>query len=307
MPEIGMPVHFTYQAIEKPDEGDLFQGDILLPTEKIRAVFADVHPHFTDAKYVAFLVLTQTCDLVRRGGECKSRYINLAVVRPLRDVLFALLDKACGTVKVRGQPIAGTYFQDTKSKAKQLLERILNQNAQAEGIFYLHNDAAIEITEPCVALLQVSVAVKSPEHYEELVSARRGRLKEEFQSKLGWLIGNLFSRVATRDWSTKDREKMVAQFLHQPEGIGVSNPIAPNWVSREKVTTANRAGVKVAGMTTDQVLAVLEKHSPPPPKQAAIARAVECVRSVIEGVSEEQLIKIKDRLATDPVFESACK
>jgi hypothetical protein len=91
------PVHFTYQSFKEDD--DLQQGDILLPKEEICSILKDVHPHFLDSKYNGFLVLSQTCDLVRRDSAgCKTRYINLAAIRPLEDILFNLLDKLCRKV-----------------------------------------------------------------------------------------------------------------------------------------------------------------------------------------------------------------
>src|SRR6266567_6106288 len=75
-----VPTHWTY----KSPEGDLCQGDVLKKTDVIRAVLEQVHPHYLKDDYTHFVVLTQTCDLVRReGGRCGSRYITLAAVRPL--------------------------------------------------------------------------------------------------------------------------------------------------------------------------------------------------------------------------------
>ena len=187
------PVHFTYAPIDE-SEPAICQGDILRPTRALGSLFTEVHPHFDNSKYTAFLVLTQTCDLVRRDRKpCRSRYINLAVVRPLKDVLLALLDRECERAKVGEKLLDGVYASESQFRGVQLLQRIVNQNAQAEGLFYLHGDAAVEILFPSVALLQVSVAVRAWEHYDTLVAAP-GRLKPEFRSKLGWLIGNLFSR-----------------------------------------------------------------------------------------------------------------
>ena len=78
--------HFTY-TIRLED--DLCQGDVLKKTEPVVGLLGEVHPHYVEDDYTHFLVLTQTCDLVRgRGGPgCKSRYITLAPVRPL-DLLI---------------------------------------------------------------------------------------------------------------------------------------------------------------------------------------------------------------------------
>ena len=90
-----------------------------------------------------------------------------------------------------------------KEEAKRLLERILNQNEQGIGLFFLYQDADLKLGEPSVAMLRVTVSIKS-EHYSDLVRARVGRLKPEFQAKLGWLLGNLYNRPATPDWADQE-------------------------------------------------------------------------------------------------------
>ena len=278
------PIHFTYESFDK--ESDLYQGDILEPTEELRSIFREVHKHFLDEKYRAFLVLTQTCDLVRRNGEgCRSRYVNLAVVRPLEDVLLTFLDKICEKAQIKEIPISGIYLTETKNKAKQLLERIFNQNEQALGLFYLHPDTAVKIAEDSLALLQVSIALRSQEHYDAMVRARCGRLKAEFRDKLGWLIGNLFSRVATQDLPREKINDLTDRFL-KPVDASFS---APRWISKQNVAEANKAGVEVEGLDPDKIVAVLKRHEPQPPKKIAIECAVKIVTEVIENMQPHQI------------------
>lgn len=303
--DLRIPIHFTYAPIDE-DKTDLHQGDILQPTDVLRSLFADVHPHFDDTKYTAFFVLTQTCDLVRRNREpCKSRYINLAVIRPLRDVLFTLLDQACGKVVVSGKPLDGIYYSDSRYKGELLLQRIVNQNAQAEGLFYLHQDAAVQIiTEPCVALLQVSVAVRAWEHYDTLVAARTGRLKPEFQSKLGWLIGNLFSRIATKDMTLQAQNKIIADFF-KPLDEDVEN--MPIWVPRKHVQKANKENAKIDSLSRIQMATFLARQRPESPKETALSSVVQTLRELLPEIGEEQVDLVRKQLMADPVFEAACK
>lgn len=75
----GIQVHFTYKS--KPDMSSLCQGDILKLTDDLKKVLGDVHPYFQNEQYKYFMVLTQSCDLVRRKGQpCKTPYITLAAV-----------------------------------------------------------------------------------------------------------------------------------------------------------------------------------------------------------------------------------
>jgi hypothetical protein len=185
-----VPTHWTYGDFE-PDD-DLAQGDILHRTDALAELLARFFPHFKREKYLAFLVVTQTCDLVQRSSGCKAPYINLAVVRSLSSILCLLLDEVSRT------GIPGVYETEMQGRAKDLLARILNQNEQALGLFYLHPDLDAGISEQSVAMLRVTLSLKA-EHYELFREARRGRLDARFGNELGWLSGNLYSRVATPD------------------------------------------------------------------------------------------------------------
>lgn len=107
-----------------------------------------------------------------------------------------------------------------------LLDRIINQNESANGLFYLHPETQVGIAEECVAMLRVSVALRANEHYQTLLAARRGGLKIEFESKLGWLCGNLYSRVAVTDWKEDESRQNVATQLID-ELLSGANPLLP--------------------------------------------------------------------------------
>ena len=201
-------MHWTYTAFT--DDDDLQQGDIIEPSGELRNLFLEVHPHFRDPKYLAFIILSQSCDLVRRNAPCKTKYVSLAVVRSAPAVISAVLQD----VAVEGLP--NIFLVRDKTNAINLAKRILNQNEQSLGLFYLHPDADAGIAEPAVAMLRVSIAVRS-QHYDLLAKARRGRLRSDFQMKLGWLAGNLYSRVATDDWPENETSDLVRQLLGDDE------------------------------------------------------------------------------------------
>jgi hypothetical protein len=184
--------HFTYCD---PDYSLLRQGDILKKSEDISTILGKVHPYFIkdDCKY--FMVLTQSCDLERRDGKpCKAPYITIAAVKPL-DLLIKNevarhqtdLDKICGICN-----------EDKRHRLYQFLERLLNNNEP--DYFYLHEDAALGFNDKMVAFLRLSIAIKSDLYYEACFHSKILELTLEFKAKLGWLIGQMYSRVATPDW-----------------------------------------------------------------------------------------------------------
>jgi hypothetical protein len=287
-------MHWTYQLIEDKNS-DLQQGDILLPNEGLKNLFHKVHPHFIDSKYNGFLILTQTCDLVRRDGKCKSRYVNLAVIRPLDEVLFTLLNNSCNPVVYKDRIIEGAYTKESKWKAQQLLERIMNQNEQTLGIFYLHPDSDVGIAVASVAMLQVSIAVYAKEHYSVLVDSRQGRIDKEFQSKLGWLTGNLYARVATRDWPNEERDKFVREYL--PKDC---------WIPQENINMVKRQSTS-DDLGDAQILEKLANCKPVPKLDIAIEQIESTVRDEVDGISHETIKNISGKLKANLQFTAVLK
>lgn len=291
-----MPTHWTYDPIDAAD--DLAQGDIIARGAPVLGVLNQVHKYFCDPKYLCYLVITQSCDLVIRGESCKARYITLPVVRSLEGLIPDVLDELC-------DPVApGVYPDESKYEAQQFLNRLLNQNEQAHGIFYLHPDADVGIAVPAVAMLRVSIALRSREHYSVLKAARSGRLGTSFRNKLGWLAGNLFSRVDTPDWADRvggeeEANKLVSDFLD-----GGSRPRF--WVSTRNLRAAERAGVNVAEIPSDQVAEVLQQHTPSPAHEVALSRVREKGGQVLRELNNPQLERFLELAREDHTIPFLC-
>ncbi len=145
-------MHWTYESFCAED--DLCQGDILEPNEELTQIFNKVHPHFTDNKYYGFLLLTQTCDLVKRNGKCGATHISLSVIRSLKDIIKDSLKSKFGYLS------PGVYNAQQQVHVKSLIERIINQNENKLALFYLHPNLDSGITIPSVAILRVSILLQ---------------------------------------------------------------------------------------------------------------------------------------------------
>jgi hypothetical protein len=262
----------------------------------LESTFSAVHPYFLEPKYSAFLVLTQTCDLVRRNGRpCKSDYINLAAVRPLGQVLPAFLSKVCRVV------LDGVYIKNERSRAENMLQRIVNQNEQTLGLFYLHPDVAVRIAEPSVAMLQVSIALRAREHYDTLREARVGRLNPLFQSQLGWLVGNLYARIATPDWDATELSELVEELISVRDGEGR----VARWIGEKELRQIERKAKRtLRDATREEFDKAVAEHAPPSPKQAALARVRAILGSVLQDLPTDQEKQVVNRLRNDPGFSA---
>ncbi|HYW85308.1 MAG TPA: hypothetical protein VFB30_18750 [Spirochaetia bacterium] len=81
-----MPAHYVY---DDPDLTALNQGDVLEKAPEFVGLLRESHPHYADrAGYEYFMVLTQSCDLVRRGAApCAAEYVNLAAILPVAEAI----------------------------------------------------------------------------------------------------------------------------------------------------------------------------------------------------------------------------
>ncbi len=204
-----MATHYTYGELDK---GRLCQGDVLRKTPQLVSLLKKYHSHYADhPDYRYFLVLTQSCDLYRRNGSPPaSRYITLAAVRPIEE---AIRREARSRQQWWQEP---TRVLSLRAFDELVLftESLFNNNIP--NYFYLHEDISLGISGRHCAFLALSVALKI-DHYDLCLDSKLAQLKEPFQAKLGWLVGNMYSRIGTEEWDDhygrNDARKEAAALL----------------------------------------------------------------------------------------------
>jgi hypothetical protein len=186
--------HFTYKAAE-PD-GELQQGDVLQRTPEISNIIERYHSYYIQPEYTHFIVLTQSCDLVRRPNvqEIRAPYITIAAVRSLSSVIEREAKRYQRNWILKR---ADAVSRRDEKYLLDFLGKVFNNNNSE--YFYLHEDVNLGFEERSCAFLRLSIALKR-EHYETCRAARLLSLDSNFQAKLGWHIGNIYSRVGTEDW-----------------------------------------------------------------------------------------------------------
>jgi hypothetical protein len=89
-----MALRFIFVSQEDLDRENLHQGDILQKTDALHDVIGQAHRYYADAEdYHFYMVLTQSCDLVRRKSKPKTPYITIAAVRPARILIDRLIEQ----------------------------------------------------------------------------------------------------------------------------------------------------------------------------------------------------------------------
>jgi hypothetical protein len=267
---------------------ELEQGDILKKSEQLEQLLQTYHPYYAshpDNKF--FVVLTQSCDLVIRNGECNARYISIAPVRPLKAILKREFEGKLDNVGPGCQPFAP---RRVRTSVEQFLQRLFNNNEPP--FFYFEAAHESGIYEEMCAMLALAISLK-PEHHETLRASKLIGITDVFQAKLGWLLGQMYSRVGTPDFAPPDLAEKVKSYL---EGVALwmedaefkrirglvdakraANPEAP--VGTAELTKLLQQLPKRKDLLIDAVLevAAAEKLIPPDrsPQRRALRLALE--------------------------------
>lgn len=290
-PLAAAPTHFCYASPKEFEANQLLQGDVLKRTPEIERLLGDVHPHFhRHNKNLFFMVLTQSCDLATRGNEPPNAvYVNVAPVRPI-DVVIAREITAAQLGGVKGEIPLVT--EKSRAKLTDFARRLLNNNVAQ--YFYLEGGGT-PLGQDCCAFLRLSIPIKTDLHYGACLEAKILQLNDTFQAKLGSLIGQLYSRVGTKDWEPQAREAKVKEML-----TGVAQ-----WIQDDKVKHLRSEFAKKATADAERVLSTAEiaeiLKSAPSPKSVVTAQVIEIAASSL-GLDEEAKAKLLGRLKADPVL-----
>jgi hypothetical protein len=210
---------FLFKAPSAEEVRNLAQGDIIRKTDAVSGVLKQAHAYYADnEEYFAFIVLTQSCDLVRRSkGAFKAPYITIAAMKRAR---VALREFEPGFFKTADNNPVSIVAKAQSRRVQQIIERLIHNTY--DDYFFVPSSDLCQLPEPCIAYLRLSVALRKT-HYDILLESRVGQLNDVFRAKLGWLAGNIYSRVATPDIedSLQDGEQVKQEIIrsHMPEDM----------------------------------------------------------------------------------------
>lgn len=289
--------HFTY--VDEPCKDYLKQGDILLKTPEIEAALHSIHPYYIKPDYKYYIVLTQSCDLIlRKSAPCKAKYITLAAVRTLEQLLEREISKYQQTeVEIKGK----LCDKNKRDYLQKFLERLFNNNEPE--YFYLHEDSSKGLSGSYVAFLRLAVSLKSSVHYKTCLDAKILELDEIFQAKLGWLVGNMYSRVGTPDWTPDTMSE--EQFEDMIDGILGKNIL---WIDRAIIKEIKRKLVGASELSEEQIREIMAQISIPS-KEDVFFKTFETMLNKRKNTElQEQSIKeLILQIKNDPVISSILK
>ena len=288
-------MHFTYKS---PDSSKLSQGDILVKTDEIKLILSQAHPHYLKDDYLYLIVLTQSCDL-HHGN---SRYITLAAVRPLELLIARELQNYQSDELEKKSKILDTRKKDYLSR---FIEHLLKNNEPE--YFYLNEDVSMGLSESCVAFLRLSIAIKYDLHYSACLRAKKLELQDIFKAKLGWLVGNMYSRVGTEEWVPE--YKTESEFIEIIQQIIETNCILIDNVKDVlKELRGKYTPIQLSTMNLKELQQEIEMIKIPTRKDKFLERFTD-VLSGIEFSSVDQSLKKKivNEIKNDPGLSALLK
>lgn len=141
-----------------------------------------------------------------------------------------------------------------------------------------------------VALLRVSISLRR-EHYDLLVKSRVLGLAPSYAAKLGWLVGNLYSRVPTPDWedqqccpdaSKKECEDILDSFTEEGK---------ENWVAGRKLRLVPRE-VDLDSIKRNRFASEIAAYLPPSPLEQATNVAAVTAEEVFFDLLEQETVAL---------------
>lgn len=233
-------LNFIFKDEDEAHFEELRQGDLLLKTAGLAEAIGQGHRHYADnPEYTHFLVLTQSCDLATRdGATCRADYLTLCAVKPLE----VFLDRK----------LPGIFYSETdplrigrlglQRSARHILDRLISNTH--DEVFFLDAGCTRSLVERSCAFLQLSIALRR-EHFASVLRAEQAEMHDIFAAKLGWMTGNLYSRVGTPDLfeiHPSEAEQYVISFYKQilDAEEWLSEPIYKQY--RSKLNLAKAAG-----------------------------------------------------------------
>lgn len=201
-----------YVYEDHSSELSLQQGDILRVDGQFGQYFGEFYPAIqpSDGKIEYVMVLTQSCDLVRvKKRKPKLSHVNVCLIRRLSSVIKRLIKDEIKPTEMGGKKILA---RDALDQLKDKLSKLLNNNDQKTH-FFLPKKTPFE--DDMVAVLPLSFSFRV-DHYDLLIENRVLGIKPEFQAKVGYTIGQLYSRIATPDLHDFDwDDKKIRQHINQ--------------------------------------------------------------------------------------------
>ncbi|RUR21903.1 hypothetical protein [Legionella qingyii] len=240
---------YIYGSIE--DNSRLRQGDIILLKGELRKKFKKffygiVKPH--QKRYI--LILSQCCDLYQDDARnCKIEHITVCVLSDFNRYLERLINE-CSLPLFNSRILSEDEYENLFMK----LYKFIN-NSDPKNYFFLPKGNLFG--DDKVAILSVNYPLRI-DNYDLLLKNRIGTLSPEFKSKLGFVLGKLYSRAATRDLN--DEKDLVKSFIENKLAeLSVHRVMTPQHINKLKLISEESTESEVSELIDKVNIEILDQ------------------------------------------------
>ncbi|WP_459938172.1 hypothetical protein [Desulfonatronum parangueonense] len=280
----------------------LQQGDVLHRTSRLEDLLSEYFPYYVShVENKFFIVLTQSCDLaIRENGQCAAHYISISPVRPLK----AVIERETFKLRYDNNELKFNFADQSRmNKLRDFMERLINNNEPDYFFLYRQQDKGLD-NDYC-AFLKLSIAFKV-DHYKTLLDAKILQLEDSFQHKIGYNIGNSYSRVGTKDWlsdKVKDRHEfssIISAMLKNVDGYWLEKSV----YNDVKKQLKNRSNEDLSFEDFVNIVEDVKKKN-----KSNKERAIDIISSVLSSrsIPDDEVNKIKTALKNRPELMSLIK
>jgi hypothetical protein len=186
--------------------------------------------------------------------------------------------------------------ENARPKILEFLRRLHNNNDKE--LFYLHEQPDMGLPESCCAFLRLSIALL-PAHYDICMQARLLSLTDVFQAKLGWLVGNIYSRVGTADW--------VPDYLKKEEFESYLSGIVDREIRFFAREQAEEASKTIEALNIDEARKYIASVQYKTASDRLIESIVGHARRLLNVTDDQLLRRFESRLRSDPTLSATAK
>jgi hypothetical protein len=127
-------------------------------------------------------------------------------------------------------------------------------------------------------------------------------LSDEFRARLGWLLGNLYSRPDSSDWSDHEGgddglKRLLKQYLST-----LDTEMGPFWLEDAKVKEAKNLGVPMPTGTPEENFKALAALRPKTPKEIGLDTIIAELRQSASSFEPKHLDRIRTNLSNNPTL-----
>jgi endonuclease III-like uncharacterized protein len=131
-------------------------------------------------------------------------------------------------------------------------------------------------------------------------------LNENFQAKLGWLVGNLYSRVGTVDWVPNNIDQPAFNKMVNNQ-IKAFFQVLPNLSEVQKLLEKNHTPEAIELMNNDELLGIIRSIKVPNRKEKILVRLEEIINESMSLKQDYNIKKLLSKISSDATFTSLTK